>query len=315
MPHISIVVPVFNETSDMLRELIRRVDKAVTGITEDYEIIFVDDRGNADVWKFILSASSHDTKVKGLRLARNFGQHVAITAGLDHASGDWVVVMDSDLEDRPEVIPELYAKAREGYDIVFVDRVQRPVSWLYGLTARCFYRVLNALSGQEYNALQSNFSILSAKTVKAFRGMRERTRFYGGIVRWIGFRQTSISAVHGDLRPGSSGYSFFRRARLAIDLIVGFSSRLLYISIAIGALMATTSFAVGTYIAIEKLLNPEGILLGWSSVITAILFTGGVTNMAIGFVGLYLGRIFEEIKGRPLYLTDEATTNLQAAPK
>ena len=314
MPHISIVVPVFNETPDMIRELIRRVDKAVTGITQDYEIIFVDDRGNADVWEFIASTSRHDTKVKGIRLARNFGQHVAITAGLDRAYGDWVVVMDSDLEDRPEVIPELYAKAREGYDVVFVNRMQRRVSWLYRLSTRSFYRMLNALSGQEYNALQSNFSILSAKTVNAFRGMRERTRFYGGIVRWIGFRQASISAVHGDLRSGKPGYNLFRRARFAIDLIVGFSSRLLYISIAVGILMAITSFAVGTYVVIQKLLTPEEIMLGWPSVITAILFTGGVINIAIGFLGLYLGRMFEEVKGRPLYLID-GSTNLPDAPK
>ena len=312
MPDFSIVVPIYNESPDTLRELIRRVEATLTSNNLSYEIIFVDDGSKTDIWNVIKSMAAASSTIKGIKLARNFGQHVAITAGLDQANGNWVVVMDSDLEDRPEIIPDLYAKAREGYDVVFVNRLERPMSRIYGLTTRCFYYVLNALSGQEYNALQSNFSIVSSKAVSAFRRMRERTRFYGGILRWVGFKQTSISAIHGARHAGESGYTFMKRVRFALTLILGFSSRLLYFSIAIGAFMAMASLLIAAYIVIEKLRYPEVTLLGWSSVITAILFTGGVTNLAIGFVGLYIGEIFQEIKGRPLYVTDEMTMSVDA---
>src|ERR1700676_1619797 len=166
MPEISVVAPVYNQRAETLIELVQRVSVSVSAITEDFEIVLVDDGSVNDAWLTIADMARGNPKVKGHHLARNFGQHVAITAGLDHANGNWVVVMDADLQDRPEVIPELYAKARQGYDVVFVNRMQRPESFVYRMIAASFYLVLNALSGQDYNRLQGNFSIVSANAVR-----------------------------------------------------------------------------------------------------------------------------------------------------
>src|SRR6202165_4210784 len=185
MPHISVVAPVYNQSPRTLLELTQRLSASISPITEDFEIILIDDGSLNDAWTEIRDIATRNRHVKGLRLARNFGQHIAITVGLDHANGDWVVVMDADLQDRPEVIPELYAKAQEGYDVVFVNRVQRPESFVYRMIAAFFFFILNALSGQDYNRLQGNFSIVSANAVRAFRLLREPGRFYGGMLRWV----------------------------------------------------------------------------------------------------------------------------------
>ena len=308
MPEISVVAPVYNQRAETLVELVQRLSSSIAAITEDFEIILIDDGSVNEAWPAIRNLALDHPKVKGLRLARNFGQHVAITAGLDYADGNWVVVMDADLQDRPEVIPELYAKARQGYDVVFVNRVQRPESLIYRMTAACFYFVLNALSGQDFNRLQGNFSIVSADVVRSFRLLRENIRFYGGILRWVGFRHGSISAQHAAPDAGQTSYSFIKRVRFALSVILGFSTRLLYISIAIGLMMAVASFVMAGFIVAEKVLYPEYPVLGWPSVMTAIFFTAGVTNVAIGLTGIYIGQILQQTKGRPLYIVAATTS-------
>lgn len=311
MPELSVVAPVFNQRAETLLELVQRLSSAIAAITSDFEIILVDDGSVNDAWPTITKLALGDPKVRGFRFARNFGQHVAITAGLDHADGKWVVVMDADLQDRPEVVPELYAKAQEGYDVVFVNRAQRPESLVYRMTAACFYFFLNALSGQDYNRLQGNFSIVSADAVRSFRLLRETPRFYGGILRWVGFRHGSISIQHAAPDAGQTSYSFLKRVRLALSVILGFSTRLLYISIAIGLIMAVASFVMAGFIVIEKLLYPEYPVLGWPSVMTAIFFTAGVTNVAIGLTGIYIGQILQQTKERPLYIVAATTPATQ----
>ena len=307
MPEISVVAPVYNQRAETLIELVRRLSASISTITDDFEIILVDDGSVNEAWPTIGKLALGDPKVRGFRFARNFGQHVAITAGLDCAEGNWVVVMDADLQDRPEVIPELYAKAQQGYDVVFVNRAQRPESFIYRMTAACFYFVLNALSGQDYNRLQGNFSIVSADAVRSFRLLRETPRFYGGILRWVGFRHGSIAAAHAAPDAGQTSYSFLKRVRFAFNVILGFSTRLLYISVAIGMLMAAASFVMAGVIVAEKLFYPEYPVLGWPSVMTAIFFTAGVTNVAIGLTGIYIGQILQQTKGRPLYIVAATT--------
>jgi len=307
MPRISIVVPVFNELRETVQELVRRVSAATERITTDYDIILVDDGSSNDGWEVICSLAAVNQHIHGIRLARNFGQHVAITAGLDHAKGDWVVVMDSDLQDRPEVIPELYAKVQEGFDVVFVNRAQRTDPRFYRVLAMCFYRLLNFLSGGEYNRLQGNFSIVSANAVRAFRQLREPTRFYGGLLRWIGFKQTAITAVHGIRFAGQPVYNFTKRVTLAFNLIIGFSTRILYISIILGLLMALASLLMATYVIAFALAHPELPVPGWPSVMTAVVFTAGVTNITVGFTGIYVGKIFEQTRSRPLYIISQTT--------
>jgi polyisoprenyl-phosphate glycosyltransferase len=307
VPNISVVAPVYNQRAETLIELVQRLSTSVSTITDDFEIVLIDDGSVNDAWLTICDIAQANPRVRGFHLARNFGQHVAISAGLDHANGDWVVVMDADLQDRPEVIPELHAKAQQGYDVVFVNRAQRPESLVYRMVATIFYLILNALSGQDYNRLQGNFSIVSANAVRAFRLLREPGRFYGGMLRWVGFRHGSISAAHAPPDGGQTSYSFRKRVRFAFSLIVSFSTRLLYISIVMGLLMAVVSFVMAGFIIIEKILYPQYPLQGWPSVITAIFFTAGVTNVAIGLTGIYIGQIVEQTKGRPLYVVAETT--------
>jgi dolichol-phosphate mannosyltransferase len=314
MPEISVVAPVYNQRAETLIELVRRLSATIGTITADFEIILVDDGSVNDAWPTIGKMALDDPKVRGFRFARNFGQHVAITAGLDHADGNWVVVMDADLQDRPEVIPELYAKAQEGYDVVFVNRAQRPESAVYRMTAACFFFVLNILSGQNFNRLQGTFSIVSADVVRSFRMVRENIRFYGGILRWVGFRHGSISARTARPDGGQTSYSVLKRVRFALSIILGFSIRLLYISIAIGLTMAVASFVAAGFIVGEKILYPDYPVLGWPSVMTAIFFTAGVTNVAIGLTGLYIGQILEQAKGRPLYIVAATTPRRNIRP-
>jgi polyisoprenyl-phosphate glycosyltransferase len=308
MPEISVVAPVYNQRSETLTELVRRLSASLSTITDNFDIILVDDGSVNDAWLTIGNIARDNPKVRGFHLTRNFGQHVAITAGLDHADGNWVVVMDADLQDRPEVIPELYAQAQQGYDVVFVNRAQRPEPFVYRMVAATFYLTLNALSGQDYNRLQGNFSIVSAKAVRAFRLLREPGRFYGGMLRWVGFKHGSIVALHAAADAGQTSYSFLKRARFAASLIVSFSTRLLYISIVIGLIMAVVSFVMAGFIIIDKILYPDYPLQGWPSVMTAIFFTAGVTNVAIGFTGIYIGQILQQTRGRPLYVVAATTS-------
>ncbi len=307
MPELSVVSPVYNQRAETLVELVSRLSAAISTITREFEIVLVDDGSVNDAWATIDKLAHQYPQVKGLQLARNFGQHVAITAGLDQADGNRVVVMDADLQDRPEVIPELYAKALEGYDVVFVDRAQRPESFVYRWVAAAFYLLLNALSGQDYNRLQGNFSIASAKVVRAFRRVREPGRFYGGILRWVGFRHASISSMHAPADFGQTGYTVVKRIKFALSIIVSFSTRLLYLSIVVGLLMALGGFAAAAFIAIEKLLYPDYPMQGWPSLMSAIFFTAGVTNIGIGLTGIYVGQIFAQTKGRPLYVVANST--------
>jgi len=302
MPHISVVSPIYNEAALTIQTLVERLVRTLTTITEDYEIILVDDGSNNNAWDVIHAISVDNPKVKGIRLARNFGQHSAIAAGLDGVSGDRVVVMDSDLQDRPEVIPELYRAAEAGFDVVFVDRAARPEGPVYRFLAAAFYKIFNFLAGENYQRKQGNFSIISRDVVKALRTVPDRDRFYGGTVRWLGFRQTSIAASHGERFHGKPTYSLRGRFRFALQLILGYSTRLLYVAIALGIVMSLISFGLAIDIVIYKLSNPHLPVPGWPSVMTAVFFTAGVTNVMLGLIGIYIGDLVERSKDRPRYI-------------
>ena len=307
MPHLSIVAPVYNEQEVTLVALADRIAAALAGITSDYEIILVDDGSRLETWVAICSVARTRPQVKGLRFSRNFGQHPAIAAGVDHATGEWVVVMDLDLQDRPEVIPDLYRKAQDGFDVVFVNRQQRPESALYQLCAGVFYKTLNFLSGQKYERRQANYSIVSAKVVEAFKQVPDRDRFYGGTVRWLGFEQSSIDALHGDREYGQPSHNLRGRFRFAFRMIFGFSTRLLYLAIVLGLLLALVSFGLALDIVVYKILHPTVPIPGWPSVMTAVFFTAGVTNVMLGLVGIYIGNLVEQSKNRPIYLIERET--------
>jgi len=310
MAHISAVVPVFFEEL-IIRELGDRLSKALGSITEDFEIVFVEDGSTDRTWELIRELSAEDSRIRGVRFSRNFGQHYAITAGLDHCDGDWIVVMDGDLQDRPEVIPELYAKAQEGYDIVFVARQNRPESLPYRMAQRVFYWTFQHLANTEYDPEHGNFSIISRRVLNHFRNLHESLRFYGGIVHWLGFRRTSIQAQHGERFAGETRYTMRSRIRLANSMILAHSDRPLVVSIGLGLTMAIVSLAFAVYVVIRALVHGFAAQ-GWASLMVAIFFTAGVILTVLGIIGVYIGKIFNELKQRPLYVVSETVGPLRS---
>jgi glycosyltransferase involved in cell wall biosynthesis len=302
-PHLSVVAPVYREEGNVA-EFCRRVAAAVEGITKDYEIVLVEDGGGDGSWARIVEESRRNRRVKGLRFARNFGQHYAITAGLSAARGDWVVVMDSDLQDRPEVIPELYAKARQGFEIVFVARRDRPEALWYRAAQRLFFALFRWLAGTDYDPAHGNFSILSRRVLAHYLSLNEQLRFYGGMVAWLGFPRASIEAAHGRRHAGSSVYTLRNRLRLAGAIVVAHSDRPLRLSIGFGFLMAAGAFAYGVALILRALLGQIAVP-GYASVMVSIFFIGGLVLLVQGIVGVYIGKIYAEARRRPLYVVAE----------
>ena len=305
MPVISVVIPVY-KAENSLDELYCRLTVALETITPDFEIVLVEDCGGDRSWEIIERLSAQDARVKGIQFSRNFGQHYGITAGLDYCNGDWVVVMDCDLQDMPEEIPRLYAKAQEGYDIVLARRGRRQDPLLKRYTSWLFYKLFSYLADIEYDAQTGNFRIISRRVVNNFRKMRERLRFFGGLIHWIGFPSASINVEHAERLDGVSTYTFAKLWNLASETIIAYSDKPLRLSIRFGFIMAFLAFCYGVYIFIRSLLYGSPIE-GWSSLIVSLYFIGGIIIAILGIMGIYLGKTFDESKKRPLYIVRCAT--------
>ncbi len=304
MPHIAVVIPVYKAEA-CLEELYRRLKAALETITTDFEILLVEDCGGDRSWPIIVDLTQRDSRVRGLQFSRNFGQHYGITAGLDHCDSDWVVVMDCDLQDRPEEIPRLYAKAQEGYDVVRAKRGPRNDPRLKKLTSWLYYRIFSYLSDVDYDGDLGNFRIVSRKVVMGLRSMRERLRFFGGLVAWMGFPTASIDVQHDERFAGATSYSFRKLWRLASEIIIAYSDRPLRLSIRLGFTIAAVAFAYGSYVVYRAFAY--GIpIMGWSSLIASVYFLGGVIISILGIIGIYLGKAFDETKKRPLYIIRDA---------
>lgn len=305
MPHLSVVIPVYL-AEDCLPELYRRLKAALETVTHDYEILLVDDASPDGSWRVVRALAKDDKRVKGLRFSRNFGQHYAITAGLDRSDGEWTVVMDCDLQDLPEDIPRLYRKAREGYDVVQAKRVRRQDGASKILAARFFYRLFSWLSEIEYDKDVGNFRILSRKVVKSLLTMRERLRFFGGLVQWLGFLTASVEVEHARRFRGGSAYTFKKLWKLSTDAIIAYSDKPLRLSVQFGFVMAAVSFIAGVYLAVRALKQGSPVM-GWPSLIVSLYFLGGIIISILGVIGIYLGKAFDEVKKRPLYVVAEST--------
>ena len=305
MPHISIVVPVY-KAENCLDELYRRLVATLETITPDFEIVLVEDCGGDRSWQYIERLSAQDGRVKGLQFSRNFGQHYGITAGLDHCDGDWVVVMDCDLQDRPEEIPRLYAKALEGFDVVLARRGARCDPLHKRITSRLFYSLFSYLADMEYDEEIGNFRIISRTVVLAFRRMREQLRFFGGLVNWMGFPTAKIDVEHADRYAGETSYTFGKLWKLAAESIIAYSDKPLRLSIKLGFSLAFLAFLYGLYIVYLALVHGAAVS-GWSSLIASLYFIGGIIIAILGILGIYLGKTFDESKKRPLYIVRRAT--------
>jgi dolichol-phosphate mannosyltransferase len=302
MTHLSVVIPLFNE-STLIKDLVNRVKTNITLLTEDYEIILVDDGSQDQTWELIEIECKQEVRIKGIKFSRNFGHHYAITAGLHKSSGEWVVVMDGDLQDRPEVIPDLYKKSQAGYDVVFVSRQNRPEKIYYRIAQKIFYWSLKKLSGVDFDSRQANFSIINKKVVDAFMKFPENARFYGSTIKWLGFNRTFILADHGTRHSGKPSYTLKKRIKLALDIILSFSERPLKFAISCGLVLSSVSILLAIWIVFGNFKWGYSVI-GWPSVIVSVLFSGGFILTVLGIMGIYIGRIFQEVKGRPLYIID-----------
>jgi dolichol-phosphate mannosyltransferase len=300
MTQISVVVPLYNESS-LIEELVKRVKANIKLITEDFEIILIDDGSQDQTWQLIEAEAKNETRLKGIKFSRNFGHHYAITAGLHNSNGEWVVVMDGDLQDRPEVIPELYKKAQTGFDVVFVSRKNRPEKLYYRIAQKFFYLILRSLSGIDFDSTQANFSIVSKKVVEAFKIFPENARFYGSTIKWLGFNRSFINADHGVRHSGRPSYTFRKRIKLASDIILSFSERPLKFAIGFGIIISTIAI-IGAFWIIYGAIQWGYSVIGWSSLMFSIFFLGGSILIVLGIIGIYLGRVFQESKKRPLYI-------------
>jgi dolichol-phosphate mannosyltransferase len=308
MTHLSVVIPVYNESS-LLDELIKRVKTNVMLITEDYEILIVDDGSQDNTWNLIESETKSENRIRGIKFSRNFGHHYAITAGLHNSNGEWVVVMDGDLQDRPEVIPDLYKKAQEGFDVVFVSRQNRPEKLYYRIAQKIFYWILRSLSGLDFDSRQANFSIINKKVVEAFKKFPENARFYGSTIKWLGFKRSFILADHGVRHSGKPSYTIRKRFKLASDIILSFSERPLKLAVTFGLLVTLSSIVMSIWLIIGA-LNFNFSVMGWPSIMASIFFLGGSILTVLGIIGIYLGRVFNQVKSRPLYIIDKVTTKI-----
>ena len=300
---ISIVSPGYR-AEKILPILVSEINLVMERIGEDYEIILVDDRSPDNSWEVMKVLSSQNPKIKSIRLSRNFGQHSAIFAGLTKAKGDWVVVMDCDMQDQPKEIAKLYKKALEGYDIVLGQRENRKDKFLKKLTSRLFYKVFNYLSGANFDNNVANFGIYHQKTIKSILDMKDYVKFFSLFINWIGFKSVSIPIEHGEREEGKSTYSVGRLFKQAFNVIISFSDKPLRLFINFGLSISILSFVLGIYYLYlsitHKITQP-----GFSSLILSIWFLSGIIISCIGIVGVYLGKTFDQAKGRPTFIIDE----------
>lgn len=300
---LSVVVPVFNEEEN-LPELYRRLTAVLGTAASSWEILFVDDGSRDRSWEIIRGLAENDPRVRGLRFSRNFGHQMAFAAGLDHARGQAVVIMDADLQDPPELIPQLLAKHREGFEVVYAVRTARHGETFFKrLTAKLFYRLLARITSVHIPLDTGDFRLMGRRAVEAFRRLPERHRFTRGLVAWLGFPQTGVPYERAPRHAGTTKYPLRKMLRLALDAITSFSHVPLQLATWLGFIVSGFAFF---YILVVIALKFAGISWpGYTSIMAAILFLGGVQLVMVGLLGEYVGRIYDEVKHRPLYLVAE----------
>lgn len=304
-PLISIVSPVYR-AEKIIDKLVDLNISELSKITSDFEIILVEDCGPDNSWEKIIENCKKDSRVKGMKLSRNFGQHYAITAGLDHANGEWVVVMDCDLQDRPEEIISLYNKAKEGYDIVLARREARVDGLVKILFSKLFHKTLTFLTGTTLDNRVANFGIYHRNVIGAVNKMRESIRFFPTMIKWVGFKSTSIPVKHEGRDSGTTSYNLKRLLNLALDIILAYSDKPIRMAIKTGFFISFIAFLFALFTVIRALTSGFA-MLGYGSIIASIWFLAGLIISFIGIVGLYVGKTFEGVKNRPIYIVSEKT--------
>lgn len=303
LPKISIVSPVYR-AEKFLVELTLEIEKVTSKLALDYEIILVDDRSPDDSWAIMKDLSTQNPKIKSIRLSRNFGQHPAIMAGLSHAKGEWIVVMDCDLQDQPKEIEKLYKKALAGFDVVLARRTKRQDSYLKKLGSRIFSKVYGFFTDTKYDNEIANFGIYNRKVIQSILQVSDYIKFFPLFVNFVGFNTTSIPVEHASRESGGSSYSIPKLISLAFNSIISFSNKPLKIFVKFGVVISFLSVLIGTYYLYEAYTNRIEVI-GYTSIIVSIWFLSGVIITTVGITGIYVGKIFDQTKNRPVFIIDE----------
>lgn len=298
---LSVISPIY-QAELTIEELIRRLTLELQKLTVDYEIILVDDGSKDEGWNVILKYSKNDYRIKGIKLSRNFGQHYAVTAGITRAVGDRLIILDCDLQDDPVYISKLMKEMDNGYDIVFTERLKRKHGLFKSIASSFYNGLFKLLSNNNYSINMGSLVIFSKKVSTSFLQLKEKDRLYIQVLKWLGYSNTSIKVIHNERFSGKSSYAFLKLISLGLQGWTSHSLRLLQISIYLGFFLAFGSFCLSLFILYKFLffeLQP-----GWPSIIIAILFSTGLILLSIGITGIYIGKTFEQTKGRPLFIED-----------
>ena len=302
-PHISVVIPLYNETR-AIPELCRRLHAVLADAAAGYDVVLVDDGSRDDTWAAIQAEHARDARVKGVRLSRNFGHQVALSAGLDHASGDVIVMMDGDLQDPPELIPELLERWRQGWEVVYATKRSRQETLLRRAAFRAFHTIMHRAADIDMPQGAGNFSLMSARVVAALRRMPERARYLSGLRAWVGFRQIGVEFDRDARYDDEPRMRLARLTKLAFDAIFGFSRLPLRLALYVGIATSTLSLGVAVWVVYQRLFTDNAIA-GWASTLVSVQFIGGVILITQAVIGEYIGRIYDEVKQRPMYLVRE----------
>jgi Glycosyltransferases involved in cell wall biogenesis len=298
--HLSIVSPVYR-AENIVSELVKQIKLSVAPLTENFEIILVNDASPDQSWQAIRKECEKDCRVKGINLSRNFGQHYAITAGLSYSTGEWVVVMDCDLQDRPDEIPNLYQKAMEGWDSVFAQRTERCDSLTKRFFSKQFHSLFSYLTDTRQDPSVANFGIYHRSVIDAILAMNDQIRFFPTMVQWVGFRKYYLPVQHSTRFEGKTTYNFISLCKLAINNILAFSDKPLRLTAKTGFTIATLSF-ITAIIYLGLYLAGKIEVLGFTTLILSIWFLAGIIIFILGILGLYVGKVFEKVKQRPSFI-------------
>lgn len=305
LPDLVVIVPVYNEEK-ILHELYARLTKAAKQVSENYRILFINDGSNDASMEVILTFAANDENVDYIDLSRNFGHQQAVSAGLDAVEGKAVVIIDGDLQDPPELIPQLYVEYKKGYDVVYAQRKRREGESVFKLwTAKLFYRLLRSMTAVSMPVDTGDFRLIDQKVVNCLKQMPEKTKFLRGQIAWLGFRQTAYLYDREKRKAGSSAYTISKMVRLALDGITGFSDKPLQLVSLLGFLFCSISFLVILY-ALYAHYVLEKTITGWTSLIISSMFIGGVQLLSLGIIGLYISRINTNVLNRPFYIIRES---------
>ena len=302
-PVISIVSPVY-KAEKVIDKLVAEIQRAMALLNVDYEIILIDDRSPDNSWRIMKALSEKNPVVKSVRLSKNFGQHPAIMAGLSLTKGEWVVVMDCDLQDQPKEIEKLYNKAKEGFDMVLARRKNRQDGFFKKLSSKIFHKIYAYLTDTKFDSTIANYGIYHRKVIKEVLTMSDYIKSFPLFVNWTGFHTTAIDVEHAERESGKSSYTYAKLLSLAFNTIISFSNKPLKLFVKFGMLLSFFSFVIGI-ITIYKYYRGEISVLGYSSLMVSIWFLSGMLITIIGIVGIYIGKIFDQSKGRKPFIIDE----------